>query len=214
MSIQDELRWGVVAHRPTAYGAGPPAADPAAAAAPVPPGHKRLRILARDVHHFGWSISPDYRYEGAWYLRPNSARAVRVPAWDSVAVHVLYQPGDEATWGRGQVVARTNVTLRWLEPDRDSVLAYAPEKRIALVMLFSQEMTERAEADMRRLTEGLVEAALGLGGSYYLPYRPHATLDQFRRAYPRWEEFAALKREVDPGLVLRNGFWDRYLAAA
>jgi FAD/FMN-containing dehydrogenase len=81
-------------------------------------------------------------------------------------------------------------------------------------MLFSQEMTERAEADMRRLTEGLVEAALSLGGSYYLPYRPHATLDQFRRAYPRWEEFVALKREVDPGLAFRNGFWDRYLAEA
>ncbi len=107
-----------------------------------------------------------------------------------------------------------NVTLRWLEPDRDSVLAYAPDMRVALVMLFSQEMTERAEADMRRLTEGLVETALSLGGSYYLPYRPHATVAQFRRAYPRWEEFVRLKREVDPGLAFRNGFWDRYLAEA
>ncbi len=107
-----------------------------------------------------------------------------------------------------------NVTLRWVERDPDAVLSYAPDMRIALVMLFSQEMTERAEADMRRLTEGLVEAALSLGGSYYLPYRPHATLDQFRRAYPRWEEFVALKREVDPGLAFRNGFWDRYLAEA
>jgi hypothetical protein len=80
-----------------------------------PPGFKRVRILARDVHHFGWSVSPDYRYEGAYYLRPDSVAQGRVPVWDSVAVHVLYRPGDEATWGSGQVVARTTTTLRWLE---------------------------------------------------------------------------------------------------
>jgi FAD/FMN-containing dehydrogenase len=108
-----------------------------------------------------------------------------------------------------------NVTLRWVEADPDAVLAYAAGgARIALVMLFSQEMTARAEADMARMTQGLIDAALDLGGSYYLPYRPHATTEQFRRAYPRWEEFAALKRRFDPDLVLRNGFWDRYLAEA
>ena len=67
---------------------------------------------------------------------------------------------------------------------------------------------------MRRMTAELIEATLGMGGSYYLPYRPHATVEQFRRAYPRWEEFAALKRRVDPGLRLRNGFWDNYLGVA
>ena len=81
----------------------------------VPAGHKRVRIVARDVHHFGWSTSPDYRYEGGWYLRTDSARPTRHAVWDSVGVHVLYRPGDEGTWGRGQVLARTNVMLRWLE---------------------------------------------------------------------------------------------------
>jgi FAD/FMN-containing dehydrogenase len=75
-------------------------------------------------------------------------------------------------------------------------------------------MTARGEADMRRMTAELIEAVLGMGGSYYLPYRPHATVDQFRRAYPRWEEFVALKRRVDPDLRFRNGFWDNYLGVA
>ncbi len=106
-----------------------------------------------------------------------------------------------------------NITLRWVERDETSVLSYAPQgPRLASVLLFSQEMTARAEADMARMTGDLIEAVLAIGGSYYLPYRPHASLDQFTRCYPRAAEFAALKRSLDPGLTLRNAFWDRYLA--
>jgi len=108
-----------------------------------------------------------------------------------------------------------NITVRWVEQDAESLLSYAPDgPRIASVLLFSQEMSPRAEADMRRMTAELIEAVLETGGSYYLPYRPHATLDQFRRCYPRWEELVALKRQVDPELRLRNGFWDNYLGVA
>jgi FAD/FMN-containing dehydrogenase len=103
-----------------------------------------------------------------------------------------------------------NITLRYVDADRDSVLAYAPEPRIAAVMLFSQEKTMRAEADMARMTRALIERVLDLGGTYYLPYRPHASLDQLTRAYPRAAAFAASKREVDPGLVFRNQLWDGY----
>ena len=106
-----------------------------------------------------------------------------------------------------------NITLRYVDTDRDSVLAYATEPRIAAVMLFSQEKTVRGEADMQRMTEALIERVLSIGGSYYLPYRPHARLDQFTRAYPRAGEFAAAKRRLDPGLTFRNHFWDRYLGS-
>ena len=106
-----------------------------------------------------------------------------------------------------------NITLRWVEQDTTSLLSYAPNgPRIASVLLFSQEMTQRAEADMARMTQSLIEATLAIGGSYYLPYRPHATSAQFQRSYPRAAEFAALKRQIDPDLRLRNAFWDRYLA--
>ena len=62
------------------------------------------------------------------------------------------------------------------------------------------------------MTPQMIDAVLAIGGSYYLPYRPHATVDQFRRCYGGAEEFAALKRRVDPGLRLRNALWDNYLA--
>lgn len=106
-----------------------------------------------------------------------------------------------------------NVTLRWVAQDATSVLSFAPDgPRIAAVMLFSQEMSLRAEADMAQMTMALIEAVIGLGGTYYLPYRPHATPDQMARAYVRAGEFAAFKRQTDPKLLFRNGLWDKYLS--
>lgn len=103
-----------------------------------------------------------------------------------------------------------NVTLRYVAQDTDAWLAYATTPRIAAVMSFSQEMTSRAEADMARLTQAMIEGMIAIGGSYYLPYRPHATVEQFARAYPRAAALAARKRELDPTLTLRNALWDNY----
>ncbi|MQY43035.1 FAD-binding protein [Epibacterium sp. SM1969] len=104
-----------------------------------------------------------------------------------------------------------NVTLRYVAQDDQSVLSFAPVPRIAAVMSFSQELTERAEADQARMTRNLIDRVVDLGGAYYLPYRPHATVDQLTRSYPRAAEFAQAKRELDPGLLLRNNLWDQYL---
>lgn len=105
-----------------------------------------------------------------------------------------------------------NITVRYVGADTESVLAYAPEPRIASVMLFSQEMSRRGEEDMRRMTHELIERVLEIGGSYYLPYRPHASLDQLTRSYPRAADFAAFKRSLDSRLIFRNLMWDRYFS--
>lgn len=106
-----------------------------------------------------------------------------------------------------------NVTLRYVAQDDTSVLAYAPTERIAAVMSFSQAMTAEGEADMMLLTEALIDRISALGGSYYLPYRLHARVDQFHRVYTGAARFAERKRHYDPGLLFRNSLWDNYLAA-
>ena len=63
-------------------------------------GRKQMLWVAHDVHHFAMSMSPDYRYEGGEV--------------NGTLVHVLYQPGDEKTWGNGIVVGHTITTLKWL----------------------------------------------------------------------------------------------------
>jgi FAD/FMN-containing dehydrogenase len=105
-----------------------------------------------------------------------------------------------------------NVTLRYVDADSSSVLTYAPQARIAAVMLFVQKRTAEADDDMRAMTVKLIERTLAIGGSYYLPYRLHATRQQLRAAYPGVDEFVAAKRRYDPQLRFRNALWDSYFA--
>jgi len=104
-----------------------------------------------------------------------------------------------------------NVTLRYVAQDDQSVLSYAKVPRIAAVMSFSQELTKRGEADMARMTHDLIDDITAIGGAYYLPYRPHASVDQLARTYVNAGDFVRMKRELDPDLVLRNNLWDSYL---
>jgi FAD/FMN-containing dehydrogenase len=107
-----------------------------------------------------------------------------------------------------------NVTLRYVEEDRTSVLAYARGgPRVAAVMLFSQRMARADDEDMAAMTRRLIDAALDAGGSFYLPYRLHARPDQLVRAYPRVAEFRERKRHWDPGLLFQNSLWTAYLGA-
>ena len=66
------------------------------------------------------------------------------------------------------------------------------------------------EKSMEQFTRALVDVALDLGGTYYLPYRLHPTVDQFRRAYPKHAEFFAAKRRHDPSELFQNVFYARY----
>ena len=78
-----------------------------------PEGYRAVRFFANDVHHFAWSASPDYRYEGTTYVR--QVPRTHFPTWDTVSVNVLYKPGDDSTWGGGRAVERTVFALKWLE---------------------------------------------------------------------------------------------------
>jgi FAD/FMN-containing dehydrogenase len=105
-----------------------------------------------------------------------------------------------------------NVTLRYVDTDTTSMLAYAPSPRIAAVMSFSQEISPEGEVDMMQTTERLIDRILAIGGAFYLPYRLHARRDQVETAYPKASAFVARKRFYDPGLLFQNALWTTYFA--
>ncbi len=104
------------------------------------------------------------------------------------------------------------MTLRYVAADDTAVLAYAPAPRVAAVMSFSQEIGPEGEVEMMQITERLIDRAINLGGTFYLPYRLHALRDQLLSAYPGAETFAERKRFYDPKLLFRNALWDTYFA--
>jgi FAD/FMN-containing dehydrogenase len=103
-----------------------------------------------------------------------------------------------------------NVSIRHALPDSASLLSWAPNEVFAFVVYYQQETDVAAQAKVGTWTRELVNQVLDLGGSYYLPYQPHATPAQFTAAYPRSGEFFALKRRLDPGNKFRNTLWNTY----
>ena len=77
-------------------------------------------------------------------------------------------------------------------------------------MLFVQKRDAAGEERMARLTQELVAAALRHQGRYYLPYRLHATPEQFNTAYPQAKKFFELKRKYDPDELFQNEFYLKY----
>ena len=103
-----------------------------------------------------------------------------------------------------------NVTVRDINQDDDTFLRYADKNMISLVMLFSQTLNASGERKMSDLTQTLVAAALRHNGRYYLPYRLHATREQFDQAYPQAKKFFALKCKYDPDELFQNEFYLKY----
>jgi len=105
-----------------------------------------------------------------------------------------------------------NVSIRHAMPDSGSMLAWARSETLAFVVYHKQRTRENARQRVAVWTRELIDAVLSVGGCYYLPYQPHATPEQFHRAYPRAKELFALKRRLDPDFRLRNVLWDKYYA--
>lgn len=105
-----------------------------------------------------------------------------------------------------------NISIRHATADPGSLLAWARGETYALVVYYKQRTRVNARRRVAVWTRELIDAVLTCGGTYYLPYQPHATPAQFHQAYPRAVELFQLKREIDPDYRLRNALWDKYYA--
>lgn len=115
----------------------------------------------------------------------------------------------------GEVLRRyqvnvVNISIRHALADKGSMLAWAREEVFAFVLYYKQRTRESAKNRVAIWTRELVQRAIDLGGTYYLPYQAHATREQFHQAYPRAAEYFALKQRLDPEFRFRNVIWDTY----
>ena len=94
-----------------------------------------------------------------------------------------------------------------LDPPRDARPGIAARLGADARPSRSCSTTSSARARTRRARVGvwtreLIDAVLAVGGTYYLPYQPHATLEQFHAPTRAPSELFALKRRARPGLPL------------
>lgn len=109
----------------------------------------------------------------------------------------------------------SNISIRHVPRSEDSILNWAAKDSAALVIYYNQPFFQGEQRSLevgREWTQEMIEEVLAVGGSYYLPYHLHPRLDQFRRAYPRWAEFARVRKKFDPTGKFSNLFLERYIS--
>jgi FAD/FMN-containing dehydrogenase len=104
-----------------------------------------------------------------------------------------------------------NVSLRYVKKAVIPILNYSPNDRIAVVLYINIGNIDYSVTYASQWSRLLIQKSIDLGGSYYLPYLPFATKEQFRTAYPNYKKYLEIKKKIDPMNRLNNQFLEYYL---
>ena len=97
-------------------------------------------------------------------------------------------------------------TVRLIEPDEDTFLAWAREPWACVIFNLHTAHDTDAVADFRRL----IDRGRAYGGSYFLTYHRWATREQVVACYPQLPEFLELKRKYDPNERFQSDWYRHY----
>jgi len=101
-------------------------------------------------------------------------------------------------------------TIRLVEPDNESFLAWATERWACIIFNICTVHTpaglERSADAFRRL----IDRGLEQGGKFYLTYHRWATREQIEASYPQFAEFLREKRRHDPDERFQSDWYRHY----
>mgnify|MGYP003339894680 CR=1 FL=1 len=126
-------------------------------------------------------------------------RAV-LPRFMENARHDLRATGADPIYG----------TIRFIEKDDESYLAWAKERYACIVFNLHTAHTRAALEQTARNFRALIDRAIHYGGSYYLTYHRWATRDQVEACYPQFCRFLRLKRTYDLEERFQSAWYRHY----
>jgi FAD/FMN-containing dehydrogenase len=103
-----------------------------------------------------------------------------------------------------------NVTIRIVHRDVVTALPYAKQDMFAFVLYFNQKLNEAESRKLEVTTTELIDLALRVNGTYYLPYQLFYSQQQLRQAYPEVDAFFQAKKLYDPIGLFSNKFYEKY----
>jgi FAD/FMN-containing dehydrogenase len=155
-------------------------------------------------------------YQDGYHVAIDAARAAEHPSTEMITE--LYVPRDKLAafmQAAADVLRDTRMpviygTVRLVERDTDTLLAWAREPWACVIFNLCVEHTP-AGIDLAGVAfRGLIDAAIAHCGSYFLTYHRWATLDQLLAAHPRFPEFVAAKRRLDPDALFQSDWYRHY----
>ncbi len=109
-------------------------------------------------------------------------------------------------------VDMTYGTIRFIEADTESFLAWAKEPSVCIVcnlhVPHTAEGKRKAVEDFRRI----IDRAIRFGGRYFLTYHRWATRKQLQTCYPQFVDFLRLKKQYDPRERFQSDWYRHYKA--
>lgn len=102
-----------------------------------------------------------------------------------------------------------NISIRHSKADKNSLMSWAHEDVFCFVVYYKQRMNSNSEMPVQQWTRAMIDLALRHGGTYYLPYQPHATQEQFEQAYPNVQTLRKLRKTLGAARM-SNMMWERY----
>jgi FAD/FMN-containing dehydrogenase len=103
-----------------------------------------------------------------------------------------------------------NVSIRHAHADEETYLSWAAEEVFAFVIYFQQGTDIDERERVREWTVAMTDAILSENGRWYLPYQPHATVEQFKKGYVKSDEYFRVKARLDPDHRFTNKLLDKY----
>jgi FAD/FMN-containing dehydrogenase len=140
------------------------------------------------------------------------------PSVGSEMISELYVPrpdlpaflGGAAEWLRSCGAGVIYGTVRLIERDEESALAWAREPWACIVFNLCVEHTPGGRERAAEAFRGLIDLALQRGGSYFLTYHRWARRDQVEAGHPKLRELLRRKRELDPQERFQSDWYCHY----
>jgi FAD/FMN-containing dehydrogenase len=103
------------------------------------------------------------------------------------------------------------LTIRYVKPDRETFLSYAPrEEALAAVLYINEPLSPEGWRKSNELAQQLTRLAVQNGGTFYLTYAREVELEDLRRAYPNMDGFFEAKHRYDPENRFTSRFFELY----
>lgn len=107
-------------------------------------------------------------------------------------------------------VDMTYGTIRFIEKDAESFLAWAKEPCVCIVCNLHVVHTESGKRQAAEHFRRIIDRAIQFGGRYFLTYHRWATRKQVQTCYPQFIEFLRLKKKYDPAERLQSDWYRHY----
>lgn len=102
-------------------------------------------------------------------------------------------------------------TVRFIEPDGETYLAWAREDYACIVFNVHTPHTRDGVARSATTFRRLIDLAVERDGSYYLTYHRWADTHQVLACYPQFVDFLALKRRHDPDELFHSDWYQHHV---